>query len=596
MAQAINKERLAALVAQMRAKKTLPDRRTHNNEEVTIERRNQEVLAATEATNAEAVADQITSSTVTISSPTSASNLSDDTVYDKYGKAITYNERQKEFVDVAGSGKSAVLIGAAGTGKTTCQQGTVARLIRNGHAGILEPEGHKFLMPKTPGIVIVSFTRRAVSNIRRAVSEDMKNNCLTIHALLEYEPVYYEELDNETGEMKKTMRFEPTRTKYRPLPTTIHTCIIEEASMVSVELFQELADALPANCQFIFLGDIQQLPPVFGSAILGYKMLELPVIELTEVYRQALESPIIRLAHRILSGNPIPVKEYPEWKVDKQLTIHPWKKKLDPDTALRTIATFLKAAIDTGNYNPEEDMILMPFNKSCGTIELNKHIAQHLARKRGAVVWEVVAGFNKLYISEGDKVLVDKEDAIVIGIQKNPSYAGAMPQRESKYLDYWGYNSGSDSKEATHKLEDDGGDIDFLLTQVASNGDGEDRVRQASHEIRVRLLETDREVTLTTAGELNNLIHAFALTVHKSQGSEFRKVFLMLHQSHATMLGRELLYTGVTRAREELYVICEPESFTNGILSQRIKGNTLAEKAEFFKGKIEAQRAEGRLV
>jgi exodeoxyribonuclease V alpha subunit len=588
MANSISKERLAALVAQMRAKKTLPERRSP--ERLEQDRRNAEVMGAAEASDC-IPEEQITEAAqvVEISSPSVASNIGDDTVYDKYGKAITYNSKQKEFVDVAGSGKSAVLIGAAGTGKTTCQQGTVARLIRSGHAGILEPEGHKYLMPKTPGIVIVSFTRRAVSNIRRAVSEDMKNNCLTIHALLEYEPVYYEELDNETGEMKKTMRFEPTRTRYRPLPSTIHTCIIEEASMVSVELFQELADALPSNCQFIFLGDIQQLPPVFGSAILGYKMLELPVVELTEVYRQALESPIIRLAHRILSGNPIPVAEFPEWKTPGQLTIHPWKKKLDPDTALRTIAKFLTQAIDTGHYNPEEDMILMPFNKSCGTIELNKHIAQHLARKREAVVWEVIAGFNKLYISVGDKVLVDKEDAVVIGIQKNPSYAGAMPQAESKYLDYWGYNS-EGGKEATHHLDDSAGDVDFLLSQVsARGGDGEDRVRQASHEIRVKLLETDREVTLTTAGELNNLIHAFALTVHKSQGSEFRKVFLMLHQSHATMLGRELLYTGVTRAREELYIICEPESMTNGIMSQRIKGNTLAEKAEFFKGKLEAK-------
>lgn len=587
----ISKERLATLVACLHAKKALPERRVD-----TDTRRAMEVMAAAEGSTSEAVADQISSvpMEVTISSPSPSSNLSDDTVYDKYGKAITYNERQREFVTVAGSGKSAVLIGAAGTGKTTCQQGTVARLIRSGHAGVLEPEGHKFLMPKTPGIVVVSFTRRAVSNIRRAVSEDMKNNCLTIHALLEYEPVYYEEFDQESGEMKKTMRFEPTRTAMRPLPTTIHTCIIEEASMVSVELFKELSDALPANCQFIFLGDIQQLPPVFGSAILGYKMLELPVVELTEVYRQALESPIIRLAHRILSGNPIPAAEYPEWKVDKQLTIHPWKKKLDPDTALRTIASFLKQGIDVGLYNPEEDMVLIPFNKSCGTIELNKHIAQHMARKRKAVVWEVVAGFNKLYISVGDKVLFDKEDAIVTNIQKNPSYAGAMPQPEHECLDYWGYNS-AEGGEVEHSISGESeSDIDFMLSQVSmkGGGEGEERVRQASHEVTVKLLETDREVTITTAGDLNNLIHAFALTVHKSQGSEFRKVFLMLHQSHATMLSRELLYTGVTRAREELYIICEPESMTNGILSQRIKGNTLAEKAEFFKGKIAAQNGE----
>lgn len=592
----ISKERLAELVAQLKSKKL-----SESNPQVV--RRNAEVIMAAEGTSVEAVTSQITSQITSqvldIPSPILESNLDDDTVYDKYGKVITYNEKQKEFVTVAGSGKSAVLIGAAGTGKTTCQQGTVAKLIRSGYAGILEPEGHKYLTPKTPGIVIVSFTRRAVSNIRRAVSEDMKNNCITIHALLEYEPVYYEELDNNTGEMKKTMRFEPTRSAARPLPTSIKTCIIEESSMVSVDLFQELKDALPENCQFIFLGDIQQLPPVFGSAILGYKMLELPVVELTEVYRQALESPIIRLAHRILSGNPIPASEYPEWKVDKQLTIHPWKKKLDPDTALRTIAAFLKAAIDNGLYIPDEDMVLIPFNKSCGTIELNKHIAQHMARKRKAVVWEIVAGFNKMYLSVGDKVLCDKEDAIVTCIKKNPAYAGASPQSEHELLDYWGTNQ-AESGDTEHHIskEENTDDIDFMLSQVSmkGGGDGEERVRQASHEVTVKLLEHGNEITLSTAGDLNNLIHAFALTVHKSQGSEFRKVFLMLHQSHATMISRELLYTGITRAREELYIICEPESMTNGILSQRIKGNTLEEKAEWFKGKKDAQEKEGKLI
>lgn len=584
-AKGISKDRLAELLAAMKNKGTVTDDVVRRHSEVTT------AAAISGVTTEEQISSTPHIPNVVEIPSAGTTNDGDYVVYDKYGKAITYNDKQKEFVEVAGKGKSAVLIGAAGTGKTTCQQGTVGSLIRSGYAGVLEPDGHKFLMPNTPGIVVVSFTRRAVSNIRRAVSDDMKNNCLTIHALLEYEPVYYEELDETTGDMKKTMRFEPTRNQYRPLPTTIKTCIIEEASMVSVELFNELKAALPSKCQFIFLGDIQQLPPVFGSAILGFKMLELPVVELTEVYRQALESPIIRLAHRILSGNPIPVSEYPEWKSDGQLTLHPWKKKLAADTALLTLAKFLNQAVDHGHYNPEEDMILMPFNKSCGTIELNKHIAQHLARKREAVVWEVVAGFNKLYVSVGDKVLVDKEDAVIIGIEKNASYAGAMPQAESKYLDYWGYNS-EGGKESTHHLEDSGNgdDIDFMLTQVASrSGEGEDRVRQASHKIKVRFTDRGYETELTTAGELNALIHAFCLTVHKSQGSEFRKVFLLLHQSHATMLSRELLYTAVTRAREELYVICEPESFTNGINSQRIKGNTLAEKAEFFKGKLDAK-------
>ncbi len=510
------------------------------------------------------------------------------------GRAISYNEKQLEFVNLASSGESAVLIGAAGSGKTTCMRGVMSSLISNNRAGILQCTDHKHLRDGTPGIVIVSFTRRAVSNIRRAVAEDMKANCLTIHALLEYEPIYHVIMDPDTGEERNTMRFEPTRTALHPLPSSIRVCVVEESSMVSVELFEEMKNALPDDCQFIFLGDIQQLPPVFGSAILGYKMLELPVIELTEIYRQALESPIIRLAHQILSGKAIPSTAYQDWNYPDQLKLHPWKKKINAENACNTAALFLKNSIDAGIYNPDEDMVLIPFNKSFGTIELNKHIAQHMARKRKADVYEIIAGFLKTYLSVGDKVLYDKEDAQIVAIHTNPAYSGSTPQPSSPYLDYWGYNSGAGGN-TEHHLEtvtNPADDIDFLLEQSIAGGSDEDRVKQASHIVVVKILETEKEIELTSAGDINALLLSFVLTVHKSQGSEFRKVFLLLHQSHATMLSRELLYTAVTRAKEELYVICEPESFTNGIKSQRIKGNTLAEKAEFFKGKIERKKME----
>lgn len=598
MATTITKERLAELLAKARANNPKLERR---HKEITDAGYSPKRMTDQIASDNQTARDELSSYSSTNDSPntitteitdainTLTNNSEISGVDRSTGKSISYNEKQLQFVQLASSGESGVLIGAAGSGKTTCMRGVMQELITSGKAGLLESDGHKYLRDKTPGIVIVSFTRRAVSNIRKAVAEDMKHNCLTIHALLEYEPVYNEIFDAATGEYRKTMSFEPTRHADRPLSNTIRTCVIEEASMVSVELFQELKDALPYNCQFIFLGDIQQLPPVFGAAILGYKMLELPVIELTEIYRQALESPIIRLAHRILSGKPIPSNEYTEWKYTNQLTLHPWKKKLDADLALRTIAKFLTTAIDNNLYNPEEDMVLIPFNKACGTIELNKYIAQHMARKRNVPVWEIIGGFEKSYLSVGDKVLYDKEDAIVTKILPNPAYDGAMPQPESIHLDYWGTNqaNGGTGEHHLNSDADSGDDIDFLLAQSVKGGTGEDRVRQSSHEITLRLLENDREITLNTAGQLNALILSFALTVHKSQGSEFRKVFLMLHQSHATMLSRELLYTAVTRAKEELYVICEPESFTKGINSQRIKGNTLAEKAEYFKGAIE---------
>jgi exodeoxyribonuclease V alpha subunit len=387
-------------------------------------------------------------------------------------------------------------------------------------------------------------------------------------------------MDEATGESKTKMNFEPSRNLANPLPESIRTIIFEESSMIGVDLYKEVIAAAPHKPQLIFLGDIQQLPPVFGPAILGFKLLSLPVVELTEVYRQALESPIISLAHRILSGNPIPKAEYADWKKPDQLTIHPWKKKISPQDALNTATQFFIGAEKTGIYSPEDDMILIPFNKSFGTDELNKGIANHLARKRGAETHEVIAGFIKHYLSPGDKVLYDKEDAEILSIIPNPAYTGARFLPSSTSLDYWGYDP-----IAHEEISSQDADVDFLLSQVASK-EG-DRVHQASHQITLRMLDSDQTIRIDKASDINSLLLGYCLTVHKSQGSEWRKVFFVCHQSHAIMLQRELLYTAVTRAREELYIICEPETFTNGIKSQRVKGDTLKEKAEYFKGKIQ---------
>lgn len=524
--------------------------------------------------------------TLTITPPNPES---DNTDLDKYGNTITYNEKQQEFINLVASGKSCVLIGAAGTGKTTCQKGGVRRLIQSGRAGVIGATSHKHLRPGTPGIVICAYTRRAVSNIKRNMPEDMRDNCITIHKLLEYEPVFYEVMDPETGDMRNTMKFEPARHSGNPLPDSIHTIIFEEGSMIGTDLHQQVIDACPHNPQFVYLGDIQQLPPVFGPAILGFKLLELPVVELTEVYRQALESPIISLAHRILSGKELPAKEFSEYTKPNLLSIKPWKKKIDDLNALLTANQFFKQAEESGLYVPGEDMILIPFNKAFGTDELNKSIANHLAKKGGHVVHQIIAGFNRVYFREGEKVLYDKEDATITKIEKNPSYTGAAYLPASPTLDYWGHDSGQTKTQEEHTDET----VDFMLQQVAA-GDSEDRVKKASHRLTVHLEDSDRDVIIESAGDINSLLLGYALTVHKAQGSEWRRVFFVCHQSHATMLQRELLYTAVTRAREELIIICEPETFVKGISSQRVKGNTLAEKAEFFKGKAESKQYMGK--
>jgi exodeoxyribonuclease V alpha subunit len=401
---------------------------------------------------------------------------------------------------------------------------------------------------------------------------------------LEYQPVYYEVIDPESGDTKTKMNFEATRNSHNPLPSSIRTIIFEESSMIGTDLYLEVINACPHSPQLIFLGDIQQLPPVFGPAILGFKLLELPVVELTEVYRQALESPIISLAHRILSGKELSGSEFSEWKHPGKLTIHPWKKKISADHALQTASLFFTSAADKGVYDPEQDIILIPFNKSFGTDELNKMIANHLAHKRCALVHQIISGFNKIYLSVGDKVLYDKEDAIVTKIETNPSYSGAAFLQASMTMDYWGHDS---EVRAPEDYNEDS--VDFLLNQVALNGgNSEDRVRQSSHTITLMMCDSEQEVRIDKAADVNSLLLGYCLTFHKAQGSEYRRVFLVLHQSHNTMISRELLYTGVTRAREELYIICEDDTFIKGITSQRVKGNTLQEKAEYFRGKLDA--------
>jgi hypothetical protein len=202
---------------------------------------------------------------------------------------------------------------------------------------------------------ISAFTRRATNNIRRNVSEDFQPNCITIHKLLEYEPQFYTEYDAEKDKEVNKMSFEPARNESNPLPESLVCIAMEESSMIGTELFKEIENANPHNPQYIFLGDIQQLPPVFGQAVLGFKMLELPVVELTEVYRQAFDSPILRLAHRILSGKPIEKAELlsSEWQVPGKLKIHPWQKKISAESAVLTLAKFFIRMLDEKEYDPK---------------------------------------------------------------------------------------------------------------------------------------------------------------------------------------------------------------------------------------------------
>lgn len=520
---------------------------------------------------------------------------------------IDLNDRQTEAVELAMRAKSFCMIGAAGTGKTTTEREIIAQVCRMPHVSMIS-KSTEWLSAGTPGVVIISFTNKAVNNIKKFLDPVLQNHCMTYHKLLEYRPVFYEE-EGEDGEMKKTMQFEPTYHALNFLPH-ISVVIVEESSMVGTDLHQKLLDALPnpEQTQFIFLGDLNQLPPIFGPSILGFKLAELQVVELTHVYRQALLSPIIDIAHKIRTGlgwyhnktNKLGTDVIIDDRGEHgKVTIIPWKKRIDKDVARNTLLIkYLIPLITSQEYDFENTMILCPFNKSFGTILLNKAIADALGKKRGATIFEVIARYQRTYWAVGDRVLVDRREAIITKIEPTPGYNGPIPSSPSPYMDRNGNIKREGIVIETGHPDDEkklpNGGIDVL--DSLELGSVESGKNLASHTITVFFTETATELAISSAGGINSMLFSYVLTVHKSQGSEARKVIVLLHYSHNSMLSRELLYTAVTRARHELVILCEPDrgeiynSLSKAAKSPEIEGVTLQEKIAFFTKKAKEYR------
>lgn len=527
---------------------------------------------------------------------------------------VDLNEEQRSAVELAMRGKSFNLIGAAGTGKTTTTREIIAQLSRLPH---ILPIGEytKYLNKDSPGIVIISFTNKAVNNIKKFLSPELQKHCLTYHKLLQYQPVKaFDELElHRRGiDPEASGMFIPTFWRENPLPH-ISCVIVEESSMVGDDLHRVLLQALPnpEATQFIFLGDLNQLPPIFGPSILGFKIADehQPTVELKHVYRQALESPIITLAHKIREGrgfsaNGKGVLQEAGFTDDRgthgKVTIRPWKKKIESGPATKVcLANFVLPLVTQDGYDFNENIILCPFNKSFGTIELNRSIADALAKKRDAEVHEVIARGTRSYWATGDRVLVDRREAVIVKIEPTPGYGGKIPRAASKTLDRWGRDpNGEAAPEDDDVTVKNAKEFD-ILDSLDLGADDEGAKNKASHTITVEFVDSGVSQSLSTAGEINGMLFSYVLTVHKSQGSEWKRVFILLHYSHNTMLSRELLYTAITRARQELFIICEPDrgeiynSLTRAAKSPEIHGVTLEEKARYFMAKKKSMQRLG---
>lgn len=492
---------------------------------------------------------------------------------ESFALSIELNQQQLLARDMALTGKSFCYIGAAGTGKTTGLREIARSLLQSDSL-----RTHTFRVQGTtlkvdaPSIAVVAWTRIASGNARRAIHKDpylaskLPVNITTAHNLLEFYPEFF--YDESIG--KESMRFVPKRNKYNKL--TITHLMIEEASLIDLPMWNMIYEALHPGVQIIFIGDINQLPPVFGPSILNYGLIQLPVVELTHVYRQQGESLVLENAHRILEGKAL--LEGTDFEIVRCGDVQHSQEKLSVSLG----ATFPKW-MDAGAYDPETDIILSPWNKKdLGTDTINKWIAQHLGVKRGAVVHHIKAGRTQHYLAIGDKIMYNKMAGKITKITLNASYMGSAPKTASNSLsrfgDYVGVHSDSEEFELAGY---DNLDIDKII-------DGElDLAKQCSHIVDIL---TDDEVayTLETIGDFSasSFSLGYALTVHKSQGCEWRRVFFVMHRDHKINLCREMLYTAVTRAREKVILIAKEHLINSTIAIQRLKGNNLREKIEYF--------------
>lgn len=501
---------------------------------------------------------------------------------ESFALVVEYDKDQQMAIELAKAGKSFCLIGAAGSGKTTVERAIVQALLENMDQEERKPT-HIFRVQGTaqkieaPALAVVAYTRIASGNSRKAITKDpilkerVFHNITTIHNLLEYRPTFFWD---ETKQ-KETMRFIPNRTSSDPLTT--RTILFEEASMNDLILWEKVYDAMASNTQVIFIGDINQLPPVFGVSILNIALVQLPIVELRTIYRQASDSSVLANAHRILKGDMVECDK--DFQILEGDNLQHGQYKMS-----QIIRNSMAKWHKTGEYNPETDIFLSPFNEQpLGTTNLNNNIAQLVNNK--AVVWEIIAGVRKFYLAVGDKIMYNKQVGIVTRICPNGLYAGSKkPKHPSVHLSRSGVMMANDSLDDLDTDEDDGLANFKIDLDSLNKEDVEELSRQSSAIIDIKLTDTEEELSLSKTGEMASTVFslAYALTVHKAQGCEWRKVFLILHKDHSVMAFRELLYTAVTRAQEQVVIIGKKFMVEKAIKTPRAKGNTVQEKIEYF--------------
>jgi exodeoxyribonuclease V alpha subunit len=508
--------------------------------------------------------------------------LRDHELPDDLMGAIELDHDQQKALEGVLHQQYAVVDGPAGVGKTTLTKAMVKALESTTPTVDLNRARTERYQTNKPdfnvAVCFCAFTGRAVQQIKRALPREYHPMCDTIHATLGYRPVEEDYFDKEKDEWRVRKIFRPTFTAANKLPYKI--CIVDEAGMVPIYLWNELIAALPSDCRIILVGDINQLPPVQGRSVLGFAMLKWPTYTLTKIHRTAADNAIIQNAHKILNGR-LPVADNKTFFMVEM-----------PSGSIETLKKTISIIqhMHQGNkFDPFTDGLIVPQNKSMiGQVELNHSLVQYFNQIKytdGVPTNPrtlIKAGFATVNYAVGDKVMLLNNErplgltngmmGVVQQIKLNSQFRGeAITNRMHASLD-----GDFDLDNLADELEE------IEAEEAAASDSEEERERQASHIMRVKFQNVDEEVEFSTAGAFRKLAHAYAFTCHKSQGGEYPTVVVLLHSANIKMLTREWLYTAVTRAKTRVILLHNRRGLIHAINTQRIKGNTVEAKARAF--------------
>lgn len=384
---------------------------------------------------------------------------------------ITLSDSQQKAVEVALQSKVLVITGGPGVGKTT---------LVNSLLDILKDQNIN--------IMLAAPTGRAAKRL----FESTKTEAKTLHRLLETNP--------------ETNRF--SRNEDRPLNCDL--LIVDEASMIDVPLMHALLKAVPPTCALFFVGDVDQLPSVGPGKVL-LSLIEskvIPVVTLTQIFRQASTSKIIQSAHRINQGY---LPDLESSKTD--LSDFYYMESATPEDCLDKIMTMLDRIENRFGFSPIKDVqILSPQARGViGTRNLNEALQKKL---NGQNLDKSITRYGMTF-AIGDKVMQ---------IQNN--------------YDKDVYN----------------GDIGFI-----------ESINEEESTLRVIF---DEKTVLYEFNELDELVLSYATTIHKSQGSEYQAIIIPVMMTHYMMLKRNLIYTGITRGKKLVLLIGERKALRIAIHSK----------------------------